>query len=308
MTNYFICLRNKSGNGFGENIGSTSYLVLPDKEITKADYVYEARVKKEIFLKSINPDNASKNVVVFIHGFNNGIASVLARHNGLKAGLQKAGFDGDLISFDWPCDDSPLMYLPDRHKAKETAFRLVSDGIKLLANQYSRDCKLTVHLIAHSTGAYLIREAFDDATTTDEVADVSWTVGQLIFIAGDVSSESLAADEAKNIYSRCNRFTNYFNQYDEVLAISNAKRLGFKNRAGRVGLPGIIPNKAVDVNCSDYYKNSETNLNVVVGAKSHSWYFYSEEWYKDVNETILGNLDRNVIPTRDKKDDGFILK
>ena len=308
MANYIICVRNNNGGNFGTLPGKTKYFNLEDDSLNLENYKPSNSISSNAFLKSINPDNQSKDIIVFVHGYNNGIEDVLNRHKELKEGLSKFGFKGDLISFDWPSDDKALMYLPDRHKAKNTAFELVKGGIKLLSDQYSRKCNIKIHAIAHSTGAYIIREAFDDARTTDGPADTSWTLGQLLFIAGDVSSTSLKSDDAKTIYAHCNRFTNYYNQHDEILAISNAKRLGFENRVGRVGLPSDVPNSAVDVNCSDYYINKVENLNIKVGAKSHSWYFYSDTWYKDVISTIQGMIDRNVIPTRDNIDGTYKLK
>jgi hypothetical protein len=72
---------------------------------------------------------------------------------------------------------------------------------------------------------------------------------------------------------------------------------------GRIGLPQNSPNKSVDVNCGEYYNKNKDNLKVKNGAHSHSWYFYSETWFKDALETINGDLDRNVFPTR-KNDNG----
>ena len=109
------------------------------------------------------------------------------------------------------------------------------------------------------------------------------------------------------MYRHCNRFTNYFNPHDSILAISNAKRVGFKNRAGRIGLPAEIPAKAVDINCGAFYETNKDKIKVKVGAHSHSWYFYSEEWFNDVLQTIRGNVDRNVIATRGKGDDGKLM-
>ena len=61
-------------------------------------------------------------VLAFIHGYNNSMADVLTRHRILKRDLSVHGFLGTVISFDWPCYDTALAYVPDREEAKPTAF------------------------------------------------------------------------------------------------------------------------------------------------------------------------------------------
>jgi len=68
-----------------------------------------------------------------VHGYNLSVDEVIQRHRRLKEDLLALGFKGAIASFDWPSDDKTLAYVPDRHRAKETAFRLVSDGIAYLS-------------------------------------------------------------------------------------------------------------------------------------------------------------------------------
>ena len=91
------------------------------------------------------------------------VADVIQRHRRLKEDLMALGFKGVIASFDWPSDDKALAYVPDRHRAKESAFRLVSDGIAYLSAQQTPACTINIHVLGHSTGAYVVREAFDDA-------------------------------------------------------------------------------------------------------------------------------------------------
>ena len=144
-----------------------------------------------------------------------------------------------------------LNYLEDRHDAKQTALQLVTDGITLFAEEQGTDCTINVHLLGHSTGAYVIREAFDDADDAS-LANNSWLVSQIALIGGDVSSASLSdtTASAESLYRHCTRLTNYSNRHDAVLKLSNAKRVGMAPRVGRVGLPTDAPSKAVDIDCS----------------------------------------------------------
>lgn len=311
MSNYIICTRNiQSSNGakyFGDKPGSTSFLVLSEEatDLSPSDAAKDANKWLTTLLSGRN----LKDILIYVHGFNMTTEETVARHKTLKEGLQKSGWEGELVTFAWPSGHSALVYLEDRHDAKKTALELVNSGIKLLAHQQGNDCTINVHLLGHSTGAFVIYEAFADADTTKETAEINWTVSQILLISGDVSSDSMSENRGVSVYRHVNRLTNYFNPYDAILSISNVKRVGVKNRVGRVGLPDDAPSKGVDINCGNYYNSEKDSITVLNGAHSHSWYFYSDTWFKDATETLQGELDRNVMTTRQKEANGkFDLK
>ena len=57
-------------------------------------------------------------IVFYVHGYNNSQGTVLERQRKLQRGLERNGFDGVVVSFDWPSADNVLNYLEDRHDAK----------------------------------------------------------------------------------------------------------------------------------------------------------------------------------------------
>lgn len=244
----------------------------------------------------------SKAIVFFVHGYNNTLASIHTRHRLLEAGLAAAGFDCTVISFDWPCEAETLAYLEDRHAAKTTAFQLVDSGIRLFNRTMRADCDVNVHVVAHSMGAFVLREAFDDADDSKH-AMRNWKIGQIALFAGDISSGSLAGSESTSLslYRHAYRLTNYFSGRDEALQISNAKRAGLAPRVGRVGLPDDSPDAAVDVDCTGHFEEHRSTLKTVVAADAdvtHSWYFWDRNVMQDLAATLAGKLDRNAIPTR----------
>lgn len=232
--------------------------------------------------------------------------TVLARHRRLKAGLAAAGFRGEGMSFDWPSANMALNYIEDRHDARQTAMQLVTAGIRRLSQQQRPDCTINVHLLGQSTGAYVIREAFDDAGDI-RLPNPGWMVSQVAFIGAGVSSGSMSGDSARSssLYRHCVRLTSYSNLYDSVLKLSNAKRAGLAPRVGRVGLPAKAPEKAVDVNCSDYYALLSQDAAVksadqteTIGSCDHSRHVGNRVFARDLFETLRGDLDRHIIPTR----------
>lgn len=227
----------------------------------------------------------------------------MQRHRRLATDLHNAGFKGVIMSFDWPSADMPLNYLEDRHDAKLTALQLVNDGIRILAAEQGPDCTINIHLLGHSTGAYVIREAFDDADDA-VLAQIGWVVSQIAFIGGDISSASLSDgnSSSESLYRHCIRLTNYSNLYDSVLKLSNSKRLGTSPRAGRVGLPADAPPKAVNVDCSEYFQRLEGDPNVraqdqveAIGTFEHSWHIGNKIFARDLFETLRGDTGTRTV-------------
>lgn len=309
---YVLSVRAVKNGAFVANIGISRFLVVP----SDADPAPSQSITASTWYKSVqmagswvNADSEPRGDILFVvHGYNMSEKEIIDRHRRIKVGLAALGFKGVVVSFDWPCTNSALAYLADRHLAKQTALKLVTDGIAYLSAAQSPDCTINIHLLGHSTGVYVIREAFDDADDT-ALKQASWTVSQILFAAGDISSASMSqgAAGAASIYNHCIHVTNYSNRHDVVLDISNAKRIGVSPRVGRIGLPRDAPSKAINVDCSNYYGllTNPADPSVVAtdqplgitGVSSHSWYFGNAIFTRDLFHTVIGT-DRNSMPTR----------
>lgn len=244
------------------------------------------------------PKGQPGNILVFVHGYNNSQRIVIERHRRLHDDLRADGFAGVVVSFDWPSGDKGLFYLEDLVDANNSAYQLVGDGIMLLAGLQVPDCKVNLHILAHSMGAYVTREAFTAADDADDLTGKTWHTSQIMLIAGDISSGSLGQDEQRTagLYRNCTRLTCYSNRHDGVLGLSNVKRAGVKPRAGRVGLPDDAPSKAVNVDCGDYWTSIPKHQKVI-GNREHSWHIGDPVFTRDMIDTMNG-VDRDVMVTR----------
>ena len=305
---YIFVARGKKGDGFSDEPSASHFLAVPE---TSNDMFYSHRITKTEWTREVlakarggtpNP-NTEGDILFYVHGYNNSQAKVLERHRKLKRGLEWHGFKGVVISFDWPSASSALNYLEDRVDAKLSAFRLVKDGIATFSAMQSPDCHIDMHILAHSMGSYVVREAFDDADDRARIAGKSWAVSQIMLVAADVSVDSLNAGNPKSssLYRHCARLTNYYNPFDDVLSISAVKRIGVAPRAGRHGLGHPRHEKSVNVYCGLHYEQTVTMKDVWSG---HLWYFDDQTFMLDVFHTISGRLDRAAIPTRDPTDKG----
>jgi esterase/lipase superfamily enzyme len=319
MDDYVMSVRAVKGGEFIADVGPSRFLVVPSGQTPSPSHSISASAwYKAVRAASVwtNDNGDARGDILFIaHGYNMSESEVMERHRRLKDDLIAEGFKGVVVSFDWPSDDKSLAYLPDRHRAKITALQLVTDGISYLSGQQIPSCTINVHALGHSTGAYVLREAFDDADDTG-LPNAGWSVSQIIFAAGDVSSGSMSADDsgAESIYRHSIRVTNYSSRHDEALDLSNVKRLGTAPRSGRIGLPDDAPQSAVNIDCTDYYEELTEEGSVItavdqpydfMGMKSHSWYFGNRMFTKDLFCTLIGK-DRTIIPTRDIGSNGKI--
>lgn len=327
-TNFVISVRKVKGTGEGAEFvpepGVTRYLEVPDRQ---TPHPMRHKVSRTEWVKQVvaragrdkhrpiprRGEFSTGDILVFVHGYNNSMEAVMRRHDLLQKRLGDLGFQGAIVSYDWPSAEATLNYLEDRSDARETARRLVEDGIKVLAmnqrDEYRAECDIDVHLLGHSTGAYVIREAFYDARQSRQISRINWNVSQIVLIGGDIARESLSRDDKKSsaLFRHSARITNYQNPYDSALKVSNVKRLGAAPRVGRVGLPKDAPDTIVNVNVGKYWRALDQDESEAGGNWSHSWHFDDPVFASDLLYTLQGDLDRHVIPTRTTVDGALHL-
>lgn len=308
MPDFIISVRAVRRGAFASEPGPTRFLRVPGS----AAPLPEHRIARKAWIDEVldrahqPPDPVTGkgcgDIAVFVHGYNTSPAELIERHRRFAADLRQAGFAGLVVSFDWPSDDLAINYLEDRSDAKLTALKLVDDCISTLAAVQYRGCEINVHVIAHSMGCFVLREAFDDADDRPAIAASNWTVSQVCFIAADVSRASMSGDDARSrsLYRHCTRLTNYQNPYDAVLKLSDVKRAGVAPRAGRRGLPPDHPPNAVNVDCGAYFARTHA----AAGDGGHSWYFMDPVFLADLAATLQGDLDREVVAARSISPDG----
>ncbi len=311
MTNSFIISTRNVRNGrFGGDPGPTRFLVVPDV----AEPLPEHRVQRKDWTRQVldtghtsqDPHTGEDcgDITVIVHGYNTSPADTLSLHRRLADSLPEHGYTGALVSFDWPSADRAINYLEDRKDAKLTALRLVDDCISLLVAARYPTCRINVHVVAHSMGGYVLREAFDDADDRPRLASSNWNVSQVCLIGADVSAASMSADDPRSssLYRHCTRLTNYSNTHDRALKLSNVKRIGVAPRVGRHGLPADHPAKAANVDCSDYFR-----ANYPPSDLGHSWYFEDQPFLADLVATLKGDDAPEGVAERRQKPDGRLV-
>lgn len=315
-TRFIITTRQINSTGdFVAEVGPTQFLLVPSDDI---DYTPKTTSKPSNVWRDLVVAAAKRpakntvtgmdgEVLIFVHGYNNSSAEILRRTDLLQTTLESEGWQGVVIAFDWPSDNSTLNYLEDRQDASAVAGRLVQEVLPLLVDaQAEKDvnnqpvCSINVHLLGHSTGAFVIMEAFSFAEKIGKNFKSDYRIGQVGFIGADISADSLDSEcqWASPMFKRVNRITNYSNGFDSVLAVSNAKRLGTAPRIGRVGITAKSHSKAVNVDTSEYFATKNPRQSQFIGTFCHSWHIGDQLWARDFAMTLDGRIDRLIVPTR----------
>lgn len=309
MSSFVLCVRNKDSqtDTFGGSIGSPTYLEVPDGETVPRPSHKIGGVKAwmdGIVAQAAPKIGESLDIVFFVHGYNTPPVESLLRQRLVEKEMRQRGFNCLVVGFDWPTSGSAALYLRDRTLAQGAASQLVDGAIIPFTKYNLKDCPVKIHLMAHSMGGFVVREAF---RTVDKTRDANlsndWRLGQVVFFAADVSSDSFDLDhpDMVPVFNHCGRLTNYFSGYDQALAVSNAKNIDISSRVGRVGMPTDNPgdDKALDVDCGPRFAAvPNRQFKIIDGMTSHSWYLEDEIWYDDLAYTLKGEVDRELIPTR----------
>jgi pimeloyl-ACP methyl ester carboxylesterase len=301
MASYMITLRGPDDADDPSPTARYLRLDSADSDPTELDVgVWQAQIIAQFPKSPAPPQTRTGDIIFFVHGFDVDFKSACAAHFKISASLTAAGFQGQLISFDWPSMGLTFAYLSDRSHARLAANSLVTSGISLLRDAQMDGCQVNLHVMAHSMGCFVVQQAF---VWSYQDVPPDWRVGQLIFVAADVDYTVFSAGNpsAKAFGAHAGRLTAYCNRYDKALAVSSAKRLELAPRMRRVGLPNDAPDTMVEVDCSNLFDAAYPSLTQHLDpVTTHVFYFDQTVFWQDVVLTLAGGMDRSVIPTRDE--------
>ena len=283
---------NASTHKFTNNVAALTRFVMIDGPTGSGI------ISQQDWLRLVEGEAGNGEVVLWVHGFNTTQPAMLARMGVITGGLAANGYGGVVVGFDWPSDGVLLGYDADLRDAKAVAPFLVPEVIRpLLASG------LTVHVIAHSMGAYLTLRGFSGEG--DLAEGESWSVGQVAFIAADVEAEAMRAGAwgALVLQERCVRVTNYYSTADRVLALSGGLIHGGRVRSGQVGLPPVMPSNAVDLYTTAQFRTHVPPDQQQKMAVTHDWYYGDAGVLRDLTLTLQGRADV-AMPTRQDASNG----
>jgi esterase/lipase superfamily enzyme len=172
-------------------------------------------------------------VLLFVHGYNNGSADVLHRAAQLA---YDAGFNGPVLAYDWASRGETALYTAD----EATAERSVPDFERVLRRVADSTHAQHIVIVAHSMGTRLVSYALRDLGTS--AADLR--IDQVIFAAADIDSATFVQQLALPVTKNSQLVTLYASSRDRALKAS----ADIVHHAPRVGSgpPSLIIGNGVD--------------------------------------------------------------
>ncbi len=318
MPDYMISVRKLKKKGsskeWSDEFGSgpTQFLCVPDGFNAEFEHVCSRKEWIGHVVETVEKHGGP--IIFFINGHQGNAKNTLTMQRQLRTQLHKLGFRGIVIGFDWPAPTGSVHEWDDRDSARDTARRFRDDVISILASQQHKSCDVEVHVLAHGTGAFVLREAMTLADEKQSLKNKFWTCNQIAFIGADISSRSLRSDNNKSasLYRHCHGLTNYQNPFDDALSLAHSKQAPLSERVGRVGLPHHERHRqSINVNCGDHYsvleENAEQDNPLSSNQFAHDWYMSNAVLLQDFLHCVEGKIDRHYIPTRELRNNELSL-
>lgn len=164
----------------------------------------------------------SRDVLVFVHGFNSSFEDASVRAAQFAADMS---FDGTIVLFTWPSAGSVTSYVRDLQAARNAGFHL----LRLVRSVVPAAQPDRVHLLGHSMGSEVIGKAAALVTAADSAARFA----QVILAAPDIDARVFRRELLPVLVAHSERVTLYASSDDDALRASRSL-----NGVWRLGLGG----------------------------------------------------------------------
>jgi esterase/lipase superfamily enzyme len=165
-----------------------------------------------------------RDVVVFVHGYNNTFAEGLYRLAQMSHDLQ---MPGTVVSFGWPSVGNPLGYAYDRDSAIFSRDNL-HDLLRVVSAAGAR----RITIVAHSMGSFLTMETLRQVHIANDTA-VERKIEGVVLMSPDIDIEVFQS-QARSIETLPQPFIVFTSRRDRALRLS-ALLTGRDTRLGNIG-------------------------------------------------------------------------
>lgn len=253
--------------------------------------VGSSTVLEELRRKLAGPEGEKKDIIVYIHGFNNEF------HEGIKAAaaLSRALSDDFIVfAFSWPSDGRLFGYHKDRSdvmqsgKAFARAIERVATFIRD-TNKANR-CNRKIHLLAHSMGNQMLRHGVQAALAIFN-GHLPPIIDQALLAAADEDADTFEhEDKLRPLVKMCRAITVYHTPLDLTMAVSDLTK-GNMDRLGADGPENMSPiaDKVTAVDVSDAVRKNGDLID-------HGYYLSSSAVLADMRFLMFGKAPSHRRP------------
>jgi esterase/lipase superfamily enzyme len=187
--------------------------------LARGDFVHELRQQ----IKA----SPSKDLFIFVHGFNNTFEDAARRAAQMAYDLD---FDGTPVLYSWPSRGSAMAYFADEATVQISGEKLA----EFLDTVVTQSGAGRIHVLAHSMGNRALIEALKTFLANRAPENRQRVFGQIVFTAPDVDRDYFI-DAIKSLHGAADRVTLYASVNDYALRSSQ-----FFHDAPRAGTAGDV--------------------------------------------------------------------
>jgi esterase/lipase superfamily enzyme len=216
------------------------YTFTRDQAALRSSYILLDKITplpKDDFVRTLRQqikDSPSKDLFIFVHGFNNTFEDAARRAAQLVYDLD---FDGTPLLYSWPSQGSATAYAVDEATVGISG-RKMADFLATVVDQSGAE---RIHVLAHSMGNRALIEALQTYLAKRAPDKRQHLFGQIVFTAPDVDKDYFV-DVIQSLQGSAERVTLYASSNDYALRTSQI--VHGAPRAGSAGdslvrLPGL---------------------------------------------------------------------
>jgi esterase/lipase superfamily enzyme len=230
-------------------------------------------------------DSPSRDVFIFVHGYNNTFEDAARRAAQMAYDLD---FDGTPIVYSWPSRGSTMAYFADEATVQVSGGKLA----EFLDTVVTQSGAGRIHVIAHSMGNRAVIEALKTFLAGRAPENRQRVFGQIVFTAPDVDRDYFI-DAIKSLKGSADRVTLYASGNDYALRSSQ-----FFHDAPRAGTAGDFIIKLAGLDTIDM-------SSVPADALGHSYFAANSGAIYDIFRLLWkGDPPRQRCGMSERKDSG----
>jgi esterase/lipase superfamily enzyme len=236
-------------------------------------------------------------LLLFIHGFACSFENSLSDAADLKTRWSTKAIPLEIGAFSWPSNGelTPwLDYARDRDDARSSAKAVARSLLRLLDFLQEMDrkewCGRNIHLVAHSMGNYVLRNALQAMLSDLGARPLPRIFRNIFLMAPDEDDDAFERDDKlARLPELADSVSVYFARDDRALLISHGTKAN-PNRLGSTGPRTLtsLPHKVVLVDCSDVSSTDD------IADARHQYYRKRAEVISDARYVISGLLPERI--------------
>lgn len=249
------------------------------------DYV---EVGSEAFFSRLKALPEKTEILLYIHGFNNtGEANIFPNARKLQELFDREGGEGlvHVVPLIWPCDDDAVTAIIDDYWDDQRAADLSGvafarlmgkfDAWRRSEAQLETPCTKRIHLLAHSMGNRVLRNALHTWAKFDGHGEVPQIFRNIFMIAADVVNHALEeGEDGRFIPQAARNVVVYFANDDLAMPASKVANLRNRSTSRRLGMTGlndpeVVARNVYEVDCDNFNNGIDSPL-------GHSYFLESK--------------------------------